>query len=169
MIGAPQRVSMPLASPFIETSSAPLVRPSAKAAAINSGRPGARPGPSNAKANASAAKRVARATPTRGASIPVIGMERTAPAAKPRRTRLSAPSDKCSRACSSAIEAAQAPIPNPLQRKMALLAARSIQGETGKTAVEFANFPPRHALRSSATIYGGRILFSIETICSKIV
>src|SRR5450432_2668275 len=134
MIGAPQRVSMPLARPFIETSRAPLVRPSAKETPISSGRSGARPGPIAAKAKASEAKRVARAMPRRGARRPVSGIARTAPAAKPSSARLRAPSVRCSRACNSGSEAAQAPMPRPSQRKIALLATRSDQrpGEDGR-------------------------------------
>ena len=131
MIGAPQRVSMPLASPFIETSSAPLASPIRKAAKQSSGRSVAKPGRSRARPNPSAARRVARAIPRRGASLPVSGIATTAPAAKPSSIRLRAPSERPSRACSRGSDAAQAPIPSPLPRKIAEVAARSTAPDTG--------------------------------------
>jgi hypothetical protein len=81
-------------------------------------------GSAKERVNANAARDVV--TPVgahRGATAPPIGMNRTAPPAKARRIKLSRPSDRPKASFSGGIAADQAPMPRPLTKNTASVAA----------------------------------------------
>ncbi len=128
MIGDFHFVSMVLACPFIDTSSAPFAAPSARSTKHSNGKFGTSAGNGSATTNVAPRTAVARPLPNRGASRPASGIATMAPSAKANSAIPSEVSLSDRLSLMRGISTAQAPIPNPLARNTARVAIRSLTG-----------------------------------------